>query len=144
MQSMEQLDLSDSAQRSDDYYREQWGSYYAERGRLVKRIASIAAGLGIFFLLFIAVGDGHPGARFVLVAPGVILLLAFSAHWFLFVYKVAGWTCPKCGELFFISAFVRNPFGQRCRHCGLIRPRESEIDHYHYGDEASRPRTAGE
>ena len=97
----------------------------------------IAAGLGIFFLLFITVGDRHQDVRFVLMIPGVFLLLGLPAQWFLFAYRVGGWTCPKCGELFFISTLVRSPFGRRCRHCRLVRPKESEVDHYHYEDERS-------
>lgn len=138
---MEQLGLSNSAHRSDEYYREQWSSYYAERRRLLNRVICLAFGLGIFFLLFIAVAARHPGARYLLTVPGLILLLALPAQWSLFNWRIVGWTCPRCGEYFFASTFVQNPFGRKCRHCGIVRPRESEVDHYHFEDDTSRPQS---
>ena len=139
LQSMDMLGLSSSVQRGDEYYREQWRLYYAERRRLLTRMFWIAGGLGVFFLLFIEVIHKHPTSGYVLAVPGAILLLALPAQWFFFVWKIGGWTCPRCGEYFFISTFVRNPFGRSCRHCGLVRPKESEIDHFHYGKERSGP-----
>jgi hypothetical protein len=135
---MDVLGLSNSTQRGDEYYREQWRLYYAERLRLLTRMSWIAGGLGVFFLVFIAVIDKHPTFGNVLAIPGAILLLALPAHWFRFAWRIGGWTCPQCGEPFFISTFVRNPLGRSCRHCGLARPKESEIDHFHYEDERSR------
>jgi hypothetical protein len=136
---MDMLGLSNSAQREDEYYREQWRLYYAERRRLLTRMFWIAVGLGVFFLLFIAVIDKHPTFGNVLAVPGAILLLALPAQWFLFAWRIGDWTCPRCGEYFFISTFVRNPSGRRCRHCRLARPKESEIDHFRYENERSIP-----
>jgi len=51
LQSMDMLGLSSSVQRGDEYYREQWRLYYAERRRLLTRMFWIAGGLGVFFLL---------------------------------------------------------------------------------------------
>ena len=90
LQSMEQLGLSNSAHRSDEYYREHWSSYYAERRRLLNRMAWLAGGLGIFFLLFIAVTDRHPGLRYLPMVPCVILLLALPAQWFLLTWRIGG------------------------------------------------------
>lgn len=87
---MEQLGLSNSAHRSDEYYREHWSSYYAERRRLLNRMAWLAGGLGIFFLLFIAVTDRHPGLRYLPMVPCVILLLALPAQWFLLTWRIGG------------------------------------------------------
>jgi hypothetical protein len=144
LQFMDMLGLSNSAQRDDEYYREQWRLYYAERQRLLMRMFWIAGGLGVFFLLFIAVIYKHPTLGNVLAVPGAILLLALPAQWFLFVWRIGGWTCPQCGEYFFSSTFVRNPFGRCCRHCGLARPKESEIDHFHYENEGASPQVTGE
>ena len=134
---MNQLGLSNSTQRSDEYYREQWSFYYAERRRLLARMVWLAVGLGIGFLLFIAVGGKHPSLAYILAVPLTILLIALPAQWFIFVWRTRSRTCPRCGEDFFKSTLANNPFGRRCRHCGLVRPKQSEIDHFHY--EEGRP-----
>ena len=49
LHSMNQLELFNSAQRSDEYYREQWDAFYAERRRLLNRMAWLVAGLALSF-----------------------------------------------------------------------------------------------
>ena len=135
------LGLSKSAQRDDEYYREQWRAYYAVRRRLLARMFWLAGGLGAIALLFMAIPgpvvEQHPLLADMVTVPIVILLLALPALWFIFVWKTGGWICPQCGEPFFISTFVRNPFGRKCRHCKLPRPKESDINEFHFQDERS-------
>lgn len=135
---MDVLGLSNSAQRGDEYYGEQWHLYYVEKRRLLTRMLWMAGGLALGFLLFTEVVENHQLLACILAAPLAILLLALPAQWFIFGWKIGGWSCPRCGEPFFISTFVRNPLGRSCRHCGLARPKESEIDHFHYEDERLR------
>jgi hypothetical protein len=137
------LGLSNSSQRGDEYYREQWSAYYSERRRQLARMFWLAGGLGVVFLFFTAAVERHSLLANILAVPLVILMLAFPAQWAMFGWKVGGWTCPRCGELFFASTFVRNPLGRTCRHCGLARPKKSEIDLYHYEDETSAPKVLG-
>ena len=139
LHSMNQLGLCNSAQRSDEYYRDQWSSYYAERRRLLARMFWLALGLSVGFLLFIAVGGRHRPLAFILAVPLTILLIALPAQWFVFVWRMRTWTCPRCGEYFFTSNLVNNPFGRRCRHCELVRLKESEIKHFHYAEGTSTP-----
>ncbi len=140
LQSMNQLGLSNSTQRSGEYYREQWSFYYAERRRLLARIVWLAVWLGIGFLLFIAVAGKHSTLAYILAVPLTILLIALPAQWFIIVWRMRSWTCPQCGENFFTSALVNNPFGRRCRHCGLVSPNKSEIAHLHYEEGSASPR----
>jgi hypothetical protein len=95
----------------------------------------IAGGLAIGFLLFTEVVENHQLLACMLAVPIAILMLALLAQWAIFSVKIGGWICPQCGEFFFASTFVRNPLGRSCRHCGLTRPKASEIDHFHYEDE---------
>jgi hypothetical protein len=140
---MDVLGLSSYAQRGDDeYYQEQWHLYYAERRRLLTRMFWIASVLAPVFLLQ-SVINNHQLLAAILAVPVVILMFALAAQWFMYGWKIGGWSCPRCGEPFFISTFVRNPLGRSCRHCGLVRPNESEIDHFHYQDERSRPQVPG-
>ena len=136
---MDVLGLSNSAQRGDEYYRGQWHLYYAERRRLLTRMLWIAGALAVAFLLFTEVVGNHQRLAYMLAIPLGILLLALPVQWFIFGWKIGGWTCPRCGEPFFVSTFVRNPLGRSCRHCGLVRPKESDIDHFRYEDERLRP-----
>ena len=126
---MDQLQLSDSTARSDDYYREEWHFYYAERRRLLIRLLWMAAGLGIcLLLLFSSQVDKYPRfAQVLLTLPFGLLLIALPIQWFKFVWELRTWPCPRCAERFFTSAFVNNPFGRRCRHCGLLRLKPSEL-----------------
>jgi hypothetical protein len=135
---MFQLDLSNSAQRDDEYYREQWRAFYTERRRILRRVLWLACGFGVLFSLLFVVLDKHPFLGDVLAVPTVILMLALPAQWFIFLWRMRTWTCPRCGDSFFAPALANNPFGTRCRHCGLVRPKQSEIDHFHYEDKASR------
>ena|ERR1039458_919381 len=84
LHSMIQLALSNSAQRGDDYYREQWSAYYSERRRLLTRIFWLVVGLGVGFLLFSAVVEKHQLLANILAVPIVVLMLAFLAQWFIF------------------------------------------------------------
>ena len=124
---MNVLTLSSSGDRDDGYYLEQWTFYYAERQRLLTRLCWLAAALAICFLLFASQADAHRHITQIFVVPLVLLLLATPAQWFIFVWKMRTWTCPRCGESFFTSTFVNNPFARRCRNCGLVRPRKSEL-----------------
>jgi hypothetical protein len=126
---MEELRSSDSAGRDDKYYREQWTFYYAERRRLLTRVIWMAGGLGIGLLLLFATHvDKYPRIAQVLLAlPIGLLLIVLPLQWFIFVWEFRTWPCPRCADRFFTSTFVNNPFGRRCRHCGLLRLKHSKI-----------------
>jgi hypothetical protein len=136
---MSELGLSNSAQRSEEYYQDQWSSYYSERRRRLARLFWLAVGLGVGSLLFTVVGGRHRPLAYIVAVPLTILLIAMPAQWFIFVWRIRAWACPRCGEYFFTSTLVNNPFGRRCRHCGLVRPKESEIEHFHYKERGARP-----
>ena len=139
--AMNVLTLSSSGHRDDAYYREQWLFYYAERRRLLTRLFWLAGALAVCFLLFLSQVDVHRLVGLMIAAPMVLLLLALLAQWFIFVWTMRTWTCPRCGDSFFTSTFVNNPFGRRCRHCGLVRPRQSEIKEAgNRGEHVSKPR----
>ena len=78
---MIQLGLSNSAQRGDEYYREQWSAYYSERRRHLARMFWLAGGLGVVFLLFTAVVERHSLLASVLAVPLAILMFALPAQW---------------------------------------------------------------
>jgi hypothetical protein len=120
-----------SSGREDEYFSEQWSFYYAERRRLLNRMFWLAGGLGVCFLLFAVEIDKNPVVGRLITIPLGLLLLALPAQWFIFVWTMRTWTCPRCGECFFTSTLVNNPFGKRCRHCGLVRPKKSEIETFH-------------
>lgn len=48
---MEQLKLLNATEQGDQYYREQWSVYYAERRGLLQRVLWLACGLGVLFML---------------------------------------------------------------------------------------------
>jgi len=123
---MDQLKLLNAAERGDEYYREHWSLYYAERRRLLHRVFRLAGALGVLFTLCSWALEKCPPLGYVLAVPTSILLLALPAQWFIFVWRMRTWTCPRCGEYFFTSTLVNNPFGRHCRHCRLVRPKESE------------------
>lgn len=129
--AMDELRLSNSVIRGDQYYREQWSFFYAERRRLLIRLFWLAAGLGVCFLSFATLVDKYPRVAQIFAVPLAILLLALPFQWFHFVWTMRTWNCPRCGEYFFTSTLVNNPFGRRCRHCGIIRPKRSEIGGFH-------------
>jgi hypothetical protein len=115
----------------DAYYHEDWRLYYAERRRTLLRFGQFAAGAAILGLLFAVLPEsfqvGHPLVMSTTGAVGAFLLLAAAIQWFMFNWKLGGWTCPRCREPFFRSTLVRNPFGTRCRHCNLRRLKGSEL-----------------
>ena len=143
IEAMDQLRLSNSAERGDEYYREQWSGYYAARRRLLRRIYSLAGGLVVVFPLNWWLIERQSFLRYVLSASTLILMFALALHWAVFNWRMRAWDCPRCGEYFFASALFANPFGRRCRHCGLVRPKESDIDHFHYEEETSRSQLLG-
>jgi hypothetical protein len=120
-----------SPPRDEEYYREQWRSYYAERKRRVARLGLLVAGTCTLALLFAFVPEAflehRPMVSNIAAVIGGLLWLAIVIHWFTLNWTMGAWTCPRCGEPFFTSTFVRNPFGNRCRHCNLQRLKKSEL-----------------
>jgi hypothetical protein len=134
---MDVLTLSSPADHDHAYYRERWTLFYTERRRLLTRLLWLAGGVAICFLLFGLLVDLHPRIAQIIAVPLTLLLLALPVQWFVFVWKMRSWTCPRCAERFFTSTMVNNPFGRHCRHCGLVRPRRSEIkDPFNFEDVA--------
>jgi len=126
------MELSNSAEKTDGNYHGPWRFYYAERRRILTRLALLAGGFVLLFLLFAVEVDKHPSLGSTLAVPLIILILLLPAQWFVFMWKIGGWRCPRCGKRFFISTFVNNPLGRRCRHCGLPRLKKSDIEQFHY------------
>jgi hypothetical protein len=117
--------------KNAEFYREDWHTYYVERHRGVARLGLLAAGTSILALLFGLVPNQfiethHIFSLFVAILSGC-LWLAIGVSWFSLIWKMSSWECPHCGQPFFYSTFVRNPFGRHCRHCGLRRLKKSEV-----------------
>ena len=128
---MQILGQSFDASRSDEIYREDWHAYYAERHRGVARLGLLLAGTAILALMFGLVpnsfGETHHLFSLLIAILGGCLWLAIGVSWFSLIWEMSSWECPRCGQPFFHSTFVRNPFGRHCRHCGLRRMKKSEI-----------------
>jgi hypothetical protein len=120
-----------SPPQDDAYYREQWLSYYADRHRGVVRLLLAATGFGAFVLLLALVPEPfllkHHWTSKIAAVVGGCLWLAYAVYLFSLNWKMVSWACPRCGEPFFVSTFVRNPFSTRCRHCKLRRPKRAEL-----------------
>ncbi len=138
IEAMDQLGLSNSPELGDEYYREQWSGYYTDRRRLLRRIFCLAGGLVVLFPINWWAIERQSTLRSVLSVSILILMFALALQWAVFNWRMRAWDCPQCGEYFFASTLFGNPFGRHCRHCGLVRPEESEIHHLHYEDEKSR------
>jgi hypothetical protein len=61
------------------------------------------------------------------IAQWKLSIIGFASQWFVLVWTINQWECPRWGKTFFQSTFVRNPFGDFCRHCALRRPTQSEL-----------------
>ena len=117
---------------SEDFsYKEDWRLYYDERRKIIRLLLQFAVAAAIVLALFGMVSDAtqvsHPTTMNVLGIIGALLLLGAVSQWFRFMWKLGGWICPRCREPFFISTFVRNPFGRFCRHCNLRKLASVEI-----------------
>jgi len=125
------LQLFENPWKDQDYYREQWRAYYIERARRLTHVGISLGGIGALGLLFALFPESflqrHSLFAGVVAVIGGLLWLTLIAQWIMFNWKMSSWTCPRCGEPFFTSAFVRNPFGRRCRHCKLLRLKRSDI-----------------
>ncbi len=60
--------------------------------------------------LFLLLNEGRGVTAFMFVYMAVYALFAIDM-----VVKV----CPRCGEQFFVKAFLLNFFARKCAHCGL-------------------------
>ena len=127
--AMGELRFSDTAAIDDEGFREEWGRFYAVRRRLLIRLLWMAAGLGICMLvLFTKQADKYSHFEQVLLTlPLGLLLIALPIQWIKFVWELLTWPCPRCAKSFFTSGFGNNPFVRRCRHCGLLRLKPSEL-----------------
>jgi len=68
----------------------------------------------VFFLLDVAFDSPEPK-----LIGGAIVAALFLAPSMIHAMSA----CPRCHNLFYYTAFWGNPFGTRCRHCGLELPR---------------------
>ena len=98
------------------WYRDQWQQYYAERDRRIARLGLLLAGFGVVAIIIALVPESakarHPTLVLTLVAIGgafwlVLLVQGAKSNW-----TMGSWDCPRCGEPFFVGAFVRNPLGR--------------------------------
>jgi hypothetical protein len=52
-----------------------------------------------------------------------VLFAIFAFSWMAFfavaIIRLNSWRCPRCGNWFAAKWWYRNPFTQRCLHCGL-------------------------
>ena len=128
---MDELRPSASAESGDEQYREEWSCFYAERRRLLIRLFWFASGLAGSALLLVSTLGGHYPPLVVRIAIAVsfgLLLIAFLAQYFFFLWEMATWPCPRCAKRFFLSAFAFDPFfTRRCRHCGLLLLKNAEV-----------------
>ena len=124
--------LSDSVASGDERYREEWCFFYAQRRRLVVRLFWLVGGLAVTALLLVATqGDHFPPliARIAIAVSFGLLLIAYLAQSSFFLWEMATWPCPRCAKRFFLSAFAFDPFfTHRCRHCGLLRLKNAEVN----------------
>jgi hypothetical protein len=127
---MDELQPSSSEESGKEHYREEWTCFYAERRRLLIPLFWLAGGLVISAWPLIATLSDHYPPLVVRIAIAVsfgLLLIAFGARWFFFLWKMSTWPCPRCAKRFFFSAFAFDPFfTRRCRHCGLFRLKREE------------------
>jgi endogenous inhibitor of DNA gyrase (YacG/DUF329 family) len=127
---MDELRPSASA-ASGEPYREEWRCFYAERRRLLIRVFWFASGLAVSALLLVAtLGDHHPPlvVRIAIAVSFGLLLIAFLAQYFFFLWEMATWPCPRCAKRFLLSAFAFDPFfTRRCKHCGLLLSKNAEV-----------------
>ncbi len=129
--SMGEQPLPDSVASDGERYSGEWRFFYAERRRLLIRLSWLAGGLAVStLLLFSTQGNRYPPlvARIAIAISFGLFLIAFFAQYFFVVWEMLTWPCPRCAKRFFHSAFVFDPFfTSRCRHCGLLREREPEL-----------------
>jgi hypothetical protein len=45
--------------------------------------------------------------------------VAWIAAFLVAAFRLYGFRCPRCGQLFFCTAWYTNPFARRCLHCRL-------------------------
>ena len=48
-----------------------------------------------------------------------VLMFVYMAVYAIFAVDMVIRVCPRCGEQFFVKAFLLNFFTRRCVHCGL-------------------------
>jgi hypothetical protein len=112
-------------------YEDDWRLYYAERRAIIRRSVQYALGVAIVAVIIATIpADSqvrHPLTADAIGLIGALCLLATVFQWFRFNYVLGGWTCPRCREPFFRSTLVRNPFSRHCRHCNLLRPKNSKL-----------------
>ena len=125
------LNIIAKPDRDPSYYSEQWRLYYEERGRRMFHLKVLFGATGILAVLFALVPSSfqtqHPVFANSVAILGGVLWLTIGFKWFALNWTMGSWDCPRCGEPFFASTFVRNPFGMRCRHCKLRRLKRSEL-----------------
>ena len=127
---MDELRPPAPAASGGEHYREEWSCFYAERRRFLIRLFWFAGGLAVSASLLVATQNDHYPPLILRIAIAVsfgLLLIAVLAQWFLFLWQMANWPCPRCARRFFFSTFAFDPFfTRRCRHCGLLRLKREE------------------
>ncbi len=48
-----------------------------------------------------------------------VIALAWMGALAVACYHLGTFPCPSCREYYFLNGLTHNPFGRRCRHCGL-------------------------
>lgn len=140
---MRQLELSNSTQRDDEYYREQWRAYYAERRRLVSRMCWLAGWLGVLVLLFIGVIEKHPLLGNVVAVFLAILLFVLAAQWFLLTGRSRDGPVHDVENLSSFQHLLGTYLDVAADTVDFLAQKGSEIDYFHYKDERLRSQSPG-
>jgi len=124
--------LIDPIWKDETYYRDQWVQFYE-----IRRKALVQLAIGIVpFLITVALAGGmnllfsYHAPYFLGITIEIFAIAAWLYYAFMFfktTWQYGSWDCPRCGEQFFYGTSERNPFARHCLHCGLRRPRKSEV-----------------
>jgi hypothetical protein len=117
--------------KDDKYYQDQWTQFYALRKSLWHRLfIGLLPFAGAMILVMGIPVQWQANVRFLSMALAILSTFAwlfYVVRFFTVGWQMQSWSCPRCGEPFFIGNGVRNPFARHCRHCGLYRPKQSEV-----------------
>ena len=119
--------ILDEPWKTDDWYLNQWRAFYRLRMQRLRKLyltfAGIAASALVFGLIPEEFKNNHAYFTNAVMIAGGLAWCSLGLLWFSINWQMTSWDCPRCGEPF----FARNPFRRRCRSCGLLRPRQSQV-----------------
>jgi hypothetical protein len=116
--------------RDTDEYPDDWREFYLERRRELRSLGAWFLGMVVAGALCVLGGRLFPESHvLVTVVFGTYFVawLIMGGKWFVFVWTISSWDCPRCGGRFFNTGWGRNPLARRCMNCKLRRPKASEV-----------------